>query len=396
MSILFIDSFAFGDPLHQTGRIIPFFPACKYISYVSSNSPNFISVGPGGEAALGFGNTGFQQQTITKVLGANTAFCLGFLYRALGLANSGVSLCRYEAGGITIVNPGGPDNGANTKTSLMLQQNSDGTLSLYQDGFGTAFSPGTLLYTTSYVVSVNQWLYIELTINTASGSWSLFIDDVLIHTQTGLTLQAPVSQFSLQSFTFESHNVANLYVTNGERLGPCRAIGFPPILASTNQWTPLSPPNLSQISEFGNRPFPANTPDDNSSYVEAATAGLIDLYGFAAPACFGRILALALNADGSAQSGSPSIDFLIKILGTTYPSGTTQAYLGGYGIQQGITQLNPVTNTFWADAEIGNSLFGFSSAGGGDLRVTQFMAEKLVSLRTVPFTCGRGNQSYTT
>jgi hypothetical protein len=276
----------------------------------------------------------------------------------------------------------------------MLLQNPDGTLSIYQDGLGTPLSTGTLLYTSTYVVSVGQWLYIELSIDT-SGSWSLFIDDEAITSQTGLTLQGPVTQFSLQSWTFEEHNVANLYCTDGARLGPCRAIGFPPVLQGAHGWNPLNPPNLSQVSEFGNR-VGLSTPDDNLSYVESATDGTVDMYGFTAPACFGKILALALNADGSAQTGSPSIDFLIQILGTQYPSGSTDAYAGSYSIQQGITLLNPSTGLPWTDADIGNGLFGFSLAGGGDLRITQFFGEKLVSLRTVPFDCGRGNQSYTT
>jgi hypothetical protein len=394
VSILFIDSFAYGDALHQIGRFTPFFPSCKYISYVGGNFPDTIVSGPAGEIALEFGSSGFNQHTLTKVFGTLTTVCLGFLYRPFGIAATGVSLCRYEAGGTTIVNPGGFDNGGNANTSLMLQQNPDGTLSLYSGGLGIPGNPGTLLYTTTYTVLVNQWLYIELLIDTVAGSWSLYIDDVFIQSQTGLTLPGPTTQFSLQSFSFESHDVANLYCTSGERLGPCRAIGFPPVLASTNQWNPLNPPNLSQISEFGNRPFPANTPDDNLSYIDASSAGLTDFYGFTAPACFGRILALALNADGSAQTGSPSIDFLIKILGATYPSGTTGAYLSGYSIQQGLTQLNPATGTFWNDADIGNALLGFSLAGGGDLRVTQFFGEKLVSLRSVPFDCGKGNRSY--
>jgi hypothetical protein len=393
MAILFIDSFSFGDALHQTGRLTPFFPACKYISYVSSNSPNTVVAGPGGEVAIEFGNTGFQQQTITKVFGTLTRACLGFLYRPTPFGIGKYSICRFEAGGVTIVNPSGPDNGANIFTSLMLEQEGDGTFNIYQNGFGTTFTPGTLLYTTPFVISSGQWLYIELVIDTAAGSWSLFFDDVLIVTQTGLTLQGPVTQFSLQSFGFSSHDIANLYVTDGARLGPCRAIGFPPVLQSTAQWSPLTPPNLSQISEFGNR-FALNTPDDNLSFVEAATDGLTDFYGFAAPACFGKILAFALNADGSAQSASPSLDFLIKILGTTYGSGTTQAYAGGYSTQQGLTELNPTTGQVWTDADIGNLLAGFSLTGGGDLRVTQFFGEKLVSLRTVPFDCGKGNRSY--
>jgi hypothetical protein len=397
MPIRFIDSWSYGNPLHQAGQFTPFFPACKYINYGSGNfsGNNSVENAPGGAKAFLFGNSGFGQQTLTKVIGSNPTFCIGFLYRCKDALTSASAICRYEAGGITIVNPGGFDNGVNTQTSLMLRQNADGTLSVCMGNGGTSNFPGAVLYTTTYVVLRNAWIYIELSIDTATGTWALYIDDVFIQSQTAVALPAPVDRFSIQSSTFETHNIANLYCTDGERLGPCRANGFPPIIGSTHQWAPLTGTNLSQVKEFGNRPLPLQTPDDNISYVEASAAGVTDYYGFGAPPCYGRVLALALNVDGSAIIGSPSVDFLIKIAGVSYSSGFSDAFPGGYGIQQGITQLNPATGTFWTDTDIAGALFGFSFAGSGTLRVTQFMGEQLVSLRSSPFNCGGGNRSYT-
>ncbi len=396
MEIRFIDSFSYGDPLHQAGQFTPFFPACKYINYGSGNfsGNNNIDTAPGGAKAFRFGNSGFGQQTLTKVLAPNSTWCLGFLYRMREIPGNPLALCRFEAGGTTIVNPGGFDNGVNTDTSIMLRQNTDGTLSICSGNGGTANFPGTVLYTTTYTVALMAWIYIELQIDTTAGSWSLYIDDTFIQSQSGLTLQAPVDRFSLQSATFETRNVANVYCTDGERLGPCRVNGYPPIFQSTAQWTPLSGTNLSQVQEFGNRAFPLQTPDDDTSYVSAAAAGLRDFYGMQAPACYGRILAIALNADASAITGSPSLDFLIKLGATEYAGGTSNAYAGAYGIQQGISQLNPSTGTFWGDAEITGALFGFQFAGSGELRVTQWMLEKLVSLRDVTFNCGQGSYSF--
>ncbi len=125
-------------------------------------------------------------------------------------------------------------------------------------------------------------------------------------------------------------------------------------------------------------------------------AGQLDYYGFAAPLCFGPILALALNVDGfQSMSSGGAVDFLIKIAGVEYSGGFTGEFGGNYQIQQAVTQLNPATNKLWTPGDIAGALFGFVFNGSGKLRVTQFFAEALVSLRTGPFDCGGGPFSYT-
>lgn len=400
IGVLFLDGFDYGDSGHMAGVLTPFLAPCKYTPYSSITSASIVP-GQGIGNALNFGNNGFHQQTLTKILpSAQAQLCFGANFLLQDFSAPGKPLFRYEAGGATLVNPGGFDDGTNQTVALFVEVLLDQTIQVCTGPLGmpggTPNFPGTVLWNSgsAYSFPKNTWAYVELTVDTSAGSWSLAINDTVLQSQTGISILSGIDRVSIQSFGFENQWVDHLYLTDGARLGPCRVVGFPPILQSTHQWTPLSGTNLSQVSEFGNRSG-LNTPDDNQSFVEATAAGVTDYYGFAAPLCFGRVLALALNVDGSAQIGSPAVDFLIKINGVVYSGGFSFAFAGGYTIQQAVSQLNPATNGYWEDADIGSGLFGFSFAGSGDLRVTQFMGEKLVSLRNYPFNCGGGPVSYT-
>ncbi len=401
MSVLWVDGWDFGDALHLGGQVSPFFPTIKYTSYNRINVtvvPGAVLPGfPGGGMgnAINLGNSGFGQQTFTNLKyqgNPKASWCAGFARKASVFALPMSILFRYEAGGATI--PGGL-GGGNASTALMLAVLNDSTVSVFTGPDGTASSPGTLLWNSAgvYTFPFNVWQYLELGVNTDTGAWFLYANDVLLHQDISGLIPPGIDRYSILQNGFEDNDIDDHYAAT-TRLGPCRVTGFPPNFGSTNQWSPLAGTNLSQVQEFGNRPG-LNTPDDNQSYVEAVSGGLIDLYGFAAPACYGRILALALNADGSAIAGSPAIDYLIKLAGTTYNAGSSGSYIGGYGIQQGISELNPLTGTFWTDADIAGGLFGFQSGGLGDLRITQWMMEKLVSLRAVRFDCGQGSYSFT-
>lgn len=404
MPVLFVDGWDYGDAIHLGGVVSPFSPPCKYTDYSSVTScsiqPGRVSsAAAGGGNSFRFDSSAFAQQTKTKLFGAaRPAYCLGFAYRKVGSGTGapGIHIVRYEAGGATLVNPGNFNDGTNATTSLMLELMPDNSLSVWTGPGGTPNFPGSLLWNSlgTYLVPNDTWIYIELSIDTTAGSWALYIDDVLLQTQTGVSLPAGIDRYSFTSFTFESHQIDDHYCTDGERLGPCRVTGFAPNFQSTHQWAPLNDTNLSQVQEFGNRAG-KNTPDDNTSYVWANAAGTKDLYGFAAPACYGRILAIALNADGSAIAGSPSVNFVVKVASTEYAAGFSDAYIGGYTIRQGLSLLNPSTATYWSDAEITGALFGFTFAGSGELRITQWMLEKLVSLRAVPYNCGQGSYSFT-
>lgn len=399
MSVIAIDGFDFADQPHTTGLVTPFLPSCKYTAYNRINAsiqPGVVSSPAlGGGNSLRFENSGFGNQTYTKLFGlVRPAYCVGFNLNIVDVTGPATPVFRYEAGGATVPGPSGGENGS---TALFMEVvRSDNSISIYTGPQGVNDTPGALLWNSAgvYALPLRTWVYVELQVDTDTGTWALFVNDVLLQQQTGASIPPGIDRYSFLSQGFEQHSIDNHYCTDGEQLGPCRVTGFPPNFGSTHQWTPLVAPNVSQIQEFGNRPD-LNTPDDNESYVASTAAGTTDYYGFPAPACYGRILALALNVDGSAVTGSPSVDFLIKLAAMEYSAGFSDSYIGGYHIKQGISELNPLTGIFWTDADIAAGLFGMRMAGSGELRVTQFMIEKLVSLRNVPYQCGGGAISYT-
>lgn len=406
MAFIFADGFDWGDAAHcggQIGGTLPANPA-KYALFGQTNVsivPGRLSAANSGTGqALRFGSSGFEQQTLTRKNGFISTPCLGFAHRLVDSAGA-YTICRFENAD-TKDEAGAHDNGTNNGTVLALMYLADGTLSVNTGPVGLPGGlpefPGTVLWTSGFTLPLLTWIYMELLCDPTAGTWSLYFNDVLIVSQTGVSfgISTPILQFSICSESFSVHDMDDLYCTSGNRLGPVQVTGFPPNIGSTHQWTPLTGTNVSQIQEFGNRiPLGLPTPDDGLSYVEASSSGTTDLYGFAEPACYGRILALALNVDGSAIIGSPSVNWLIKQEALLTNLGSSDAYIGGYTIRQGISELNPVTSTFWSDADIGSALFGFQFAGSGDARVTQFMLEKVVSLRSVPFSCGQGNYSFT-
>lgn len=396
--ILFADSYDFGNPLHISGNSNLTVPSCKYVQNGSSFNEfpsEQLTAGLGGGLAIRFPSSSFGQQTLTKMLDEPMdKLCSHFFYRALGseLGGTGSVLIRFEDADTDRFGGGG-----NSATRLMLfGEASDNTLSIYTEGQGTSSSRGTLLWNSAgvFTITFETWMCIEIMVDTAAGAWALWINDDLLQSQS-VALPGPIDRYSFRSESFEAHDIDHHYLTDGEHLGPCYVNGFAPSLQSTHQWTPANDTNLSQIEEFGNRPDPLQTPDDDVSFNFSGVVGNFDLFGFPPQNCYGRILALALNADGRYVLPGSSVDLITKIGANLYDVGFPPAFDGLYSIRQAISELNPATGEVWNDGTIPSSLFGYRLAGSGSARITQFMLEKVVSLRVLPFTCGQGSYSFT-
>ena len=332
---------------------------------------------------------------MTRMLGGVVpVLVLGFAYRGVGGAPDDTGIIRIEAGHTTVIDPGHPDTGVNQGTVIWLEQKSDLTIRVWMgDGTpcGTPGFPGILLATLNTSFTRNVWRYIEL-VCSATG-WAVYVDDVLDTQQTvTMPIGTGMDRYSFQKFASEDFQLDDHYAAD-TRLGPCRVTGLPPAYGSTHQWSPLSGTNLSQVSEFGNRV--SSTPDDDVTFVSSSSAGDQDLFGWRTPACYGRILALAVDVSGRALSGSPAVNPLFRVAGNTYALGFGAVYGASYAIQQAISPLNPATNATWTDEAIGGGLFGYQMAGSGTGRVTQVFIEKLVTLRNVSFDCGGESYSLT-
>lgn len=395
MTPFFIDGFDWGTAIN----IVPTSTSTlqKWVNYSSGGSGSIqpgrvSSASQGGGNCLRMESAGFRQATMSTILTASPAFIsCGFAHRNIGGATGQYTLFRFEAGSPTVVDPGAFDDGTNPSAVLTLIQETDGTVNVYNGAGGTPNFPGALLATLVTNLTRNTWRYIEVTANPATGDWAVYIDDVL--DTAGNTALTGLDRYSFQNFGFESHELDDHYAAS-ERLGPCRVTGLPPDQNGLNQWAPLTPgPNLAMIGEFGNRA--SATPDADVTYVESSSAGQTDLFSWSKPACYGRILALAINADAKTTAGSTSLDLILRFRGTTYPFGSTSAFGVGYSMAQICSERSLVSGAVWNDAEISGEQFGYSMAGIGTERVTQLYLEKLVSLRPVSYSCGEGSYSFT-
>jgi len=396
MTVYFIDGWDWGTELNLTPSSTN--NPQKYVDY-SSGGGNSIQPGrqpsgqPGGGNSIEFGNAAFRQTCATRFVGATPAtLVLGFAYRP-GAVRPNSSVVRIESGHATLVNPGSFDDGTNEGTVIWLWQQTDGTMKVVAgDGTqcGTPNFPGTVLATLNTTFAPNVWRYIEL-VASASG-WSVYVDDVLDTAQSvALPVGAGMDRYSFIHFTFESCRIDDHYAAD-TRLGPCRVTGSPPAVGSTHQWAPLAGTNLSQVHEFGNLGTP--TPDGDTTYVASSNAGDLDLYQMTATACYGRVLAVALNASGRAAVSSPSVNLMFKALGNLFTIGSGASMGGVYRVSQAVAALNPSNSSTWTDSAITGSLFGYQMASGGTARVTQFFIEKLVSLRNMSFDCGQGSYGF--
>lgn len=400
MSVLFVDGWDYGDALHMGGQVSPFFPTCKYVSYNRINvtvQPGRVSASSaGGGNSVNLGNSGFGQQTFTKIFpGSNPTYCAGFAFKAAVITIPMSVIFRYEAGGATVP---GPLGGGNSSTALMLAiKQTDSTISVYTGADGIWSSPGTLLWNSSgtYTYPLNQWVYFELQVDTGTGNWAVFADDVLLQSGTSGLIPAGIDRYSHIQHGFEDHNIDDHYCSDGAQLGPCRVTGFPPSTDAIAGWVPAAgASHVAMVGEFGNRAG-LNTPDNLDTYVQSNAAPQTDTFNFVSPACYGRILALALNVDALQISPTTAANLITRRGGTIYTIGTTPSFTSDFLIYQVVSSTSPVTGTFWDDPEIAATQFGYVSAGSGISDVTQFFLEKLVSLRNVPFRCAGGNYSFT-
>lgn len=371
----------------------------KYINYASggfgSAQPGRVSAPSlGGGNCYRFDNAGFSQETATKVIGPGHArLVVGFAYRNFNTVIDDTAIFRFEGGAPTLVHGGNFDDGTNTSTVIMLRQMPDGTMNVYAGNglaCGTSNFPGTLLATLTATFPTGAWKYIEVV--STQFDWAVYVDDVLDQSGSYAFPFTPTA-FSWQKFSFEIHDKDDAYCAT-DRLGPVRVTGFGPSVQGAQQWARAGGSNnLSQIGEFGNLGSPV--PDGDATYVSTSSGGAFDLYGFTAPGCFGRIIGLALNADGRLVSGTPpQLVLLAQKSGTQYPIGVTDPLDASYAMRQACCDVSPATGTFWTDREIASTQFGYQFSGATTARVTQFFLEKVTSLRAVPFKCGQGSYSF--
>lgn len=365
---------------------------------------------PGGGYAYRIFNTGFGEFAFTAtcrissstwIVGANI-YIDGYSSSSDPLQN--YPFWRWESGASN-------GDASNNHTQLMVGWDNNGNLRFIVGGTGQRGS-GSLVYTSAYVIPLLTWIYLEFEVTFgASGRIRMWVNDALQFDQSGLNLQNPSEKVNPDRMSLiwdvletKGIHIDNWYIAddsgsfNNTQLGPSRiSIVFPNLDAISEGFTRNSgTTNTSCVQDPGG---PGLGPDGTTTQVTTASAGSLDLYGVTRPACFGKILGLALNIATQGGSGVSSADLVCRPqadptkqfnvgAGIAVPA----AYGDGLSIIQAITEQNPVTSSVWRDGDIAEALWGMRS--GAALDVTQLFVEKITSLRVQPYDCGGGSYAY--
>lgn len=296
-------------------------------------------------------------------------------------------------------------------TVIAVRYNPSAQLEIMVGGSGTNGSPGTLVGTVlAPVLQVDVWVYWEFSVTQAgvNSTFQVHANDVLVLDMGPTAPDGPIDLSGLgainaTTFRWEASfgpEVDHYYVCddqgtfNNTRLGPIRiqsTIMASDFVVGLTRNTGLS--DASCINELRWPPgvFPLGSPDGDQTYLTGLNT--FDLWVPSPFQCIAKILAVALNADFKALT-TDQLAFLFK-------TGTVPTTIGSksptvnnaYQVLQQIQEdslVNP--GLVWVDGEINNNYWGLSPSDG---HISQFVIEKILTLRNVPFTCGTVSaQSY--
>ncbi len=363
----------------------------------------------GGGQAIKVFNSAFWSLGRTKVLQARNRYVVGFAWLA-GVHFVPSLFMRWESQASVAVSIDrfAPNDG----TQLSVSQTATGTWEFHTGGRGTSSLPGTFIGASPFAFQPQTWYYVELDVQFGVGGYiKMYVDDVLVYSATSLTVGHTNPDrwtWRWESFGVDGLTMDDLYIAN-EVLGPCRVTSTWPAgpgplnqWARTGVWFPLATPsNWEAVSDHWITHGPP-THDSDASYISATHTGhLRDYFTMTPFPCYGRILAVALNAAGrnGLTINAPGVDLILR----AKPTDPTETVLAAgqlwradlaYGIVQAISLENPATGSTWIDKAVNGAFWGVRSAGVGTSRVTQVFLEKLVTLRDVPFNCGQSSYAF--
>lgn len=385
----------------------------KYTGF-TARGQGAVLPGRGGASQSGAGrslelfNTGFGSVSHTKILTPRNIWYWGFAFKAIeSLGNPGMGtgiFQRWESGPSVAQD-------ANSFTELAIKQVPiDSTTAfwrLYTGGNGTNSNPGSLIADLPQVFVQDVWYYVEFIVRFGPhGGLEMWVDDVLVHQDLNLNIGlANPDRFTRrwQSFGFTGYVMDDLYIAHGGRPGPLRiSAHFPTADGAPLLWTPSAGSSHCPLVNEGTPGYGGvlAAPDGDLTYVGASGAGVQDFYQFGSDPCWGKILAIAVNACGRKVAGvSPGIDLMAKtpdgaistVGNFALPSAMpTPPYYTG----QAITEVSMVDGAVWTDRDLKNTLWGVQSSGLGSSRVTQVFLEKVVTLSGAAFDCGAQSYAY--
>lgn len=290
----------------------------------------------------------------TGRLGGGAWYCYATQHQGLNLAQ--------PISGTVIVGFAFRHNNTNTDdifaiSSLHLQRNASGSLSLLNNSTVLATTPNTPL-------SIGVWRYIEVKYTTATGAVVVRIDGSIALTGT-VGVIASVSSLTWansNNFSNDWCAVDDVYIldatgtTNNNFLGDVRVQTLLPTADGANSG--LTPSTGTTHAALVSEAAP-NTTD----YVYSATAGVEDTYQFQdLAATTANIFGVEItNYSRKDATGSVGVANVSRVAGVDYTA-ASQGLSTSWAANRDLLELNPATGLPWAPADINNSEFGVKTS----------------------------------
>ena len=232
---------------------------------------------------------------------------------------------------------------------------------------------GTVLATTSNTISAGQWYYVEfqVTINSSAGSFTLQIttpggiastwaSGSGVNTQS--TGNASTNEIAFIGYANNSNDtyIDDLYClntsgsVNNTFLGDSRIVtNLPNADGASTQWTP------STGSTHYNLVNEAN-PNDDTNYVNSATAGQLDLYKYPSISISGAIAGVQITMCARKDdAGARTVSAEYRSAGgTNYAGGSSFNPTPGYLMYRQVYDTDPATGSQWTLSGVNNGQFG--------------------------------------
>lgn len=336
MALLFVDSF---DTTTTVARMAERYGASStgFASLVTGRTGN----------AFRFGNNANYLQTRVLPTSGST-FIIGLGYKATAFDQ--IILRIYESATL----------------HLYLKTNSSGNLLVYR-------GDNTLLGTSSTVLSISSWYYLEFkgAIHDSTGSFTVRIDGATFggltassqDTRNGATgiwdsvMLGPNggvgSQFDADDFYIcdGSGSVNNDFLGNIKITAVLPQTDGVGGAGGAQEWTPSTGTDHGALVDEA---------DPNSTdYVSSSTAGQRDTFNYPACGVTGTIKAVAVDPYTiKTDAGARTLKTVVRISSTNYDHAAAISPLTTYSSQPQIWETNPATTLAWTAGDIDGAEFG--------------------------------------
>jgi len=187
---------------------------------------------------------------------------------------------------------------------------------------------------------------------------------------------------------------------------PWRVDSVYPTATASNAWTVNGQTDALKCvyDRLGNPPPGLfGYPDGEKGYLQPTGAGQRALFQLTESPCVGRVLGLAHSVVAKPVTGSPTVKLIVRqnslvtvlaqpMLGTRAVQLPGLPWLDDYFTYLGISELDPVTSTFWTDGGISEARWGVES-DNADVHVSQIFVQRVSTMANLSYDCG-GNTPY--